>query len=83
MKRFAVLFVLTATIVLAGAGVAAASTTYPPPPPTTVPPPPTSPPTALTGSNDIEGAVGLGAVLLVVGLGVLFVAKKRAERLTK
>lgn len=83
MKRIYGVLVTTLGTLVVGAGTALAQTTYPPTPtdPTSVLPTGGSndPGTAFTGSDTALLAL-VAAVLLVAGLGALFVARRRSAR---
>jgi hypothetical protein len=83
MRRITGVLTSAAVLVVLGAATALAQT-YPP----TSPPPPTTSvlvdrggpgPTAFTGSDITLGVIAIG-VLLAVGLGALFMARRRSSR---
>jgi hypothetical protein len=82
MKRHLITMVITALMVLGTAGLVSAQTqtTYPPtptsPPPTTTTTPP--PPTADTGTSTIVPLGTVVVVLVVAGLGLVWVARRRS-----
>ncbi|HEX6845118.1 MAG TPA: hypothetical protein VF235_08390 [Actinomycetota bacterium] len=80
MKRMISLLAVSATMVLMSASMALADSHYPPEQPPSVAGESGGGGTAFTGGDVSFGMIAV-VVLLAVGLGALFVARRRAARL--